>query len=137
MRASNSHFPAIRVFSLLAVLFSTLAFSGCGGGGGTTPTPPVTPDLAPSSISSHQIVITDPDQSQVTTTYKFDTTTYSTPTGDSGNYTWTKTSGSTTQGTLQLLSVFTSTKTYKLTFTTSTGGTYVDQSNKSGNFTYQ
>lgn len=83
------------------------------------------------------MVFTDPDQSQVTTTYKFDTTTYSSPSGDSGNYTWSKTSGTTTQGTLQLVSVFTSTKTYKLTYTTSTGGTYVDQSNKTGNFTYQ
>ncbi len=83
------------------------------------------------------MVFTDPDQSQITTTCKFDTTTYSTPTGDSGNYSWAKTAGTTTQGTLQLMSVFAPAKTYKLTFTSSTGGTYVDQSNKTANFTYQ
>ena len=138
MRPSSSLSISRRVNALFAVIFTMFALTGCGGGGGgSTPTPPVTPDLAPTSINGHSIVITDPDQTQITTTYKFDSATYSSPGGDSGNYTWSKTSGSTTKGTLQLTSVFTSTKTFNLTFTSSTGGTYVDQSNKNGTFTYQ
>jgi hypothetical protein len=98
---------------------------------------PTVPDLAPSSIAGHKLTFTDPDQSSVTTTYSFDSINFSTQSGDSGSYSYSKVAGTTTKSNLQLVSVFTSTKTYQLTFTTSTGGTYVDQSNKTANFTYQ
>lgn len=115
-----------------------LAGCGGGGGGGGSTTPPVTvADLAPSSITNHTLTFADPDQPSVKMSYTFDGSTYTSPSGDSGSYTYSKTSGSTTKAQLQLSSSFSQMLTYQLTFTTASGGTYTDQSAKSGTFTYQ
>lgn len=112
------------------------ACGGGGGGGGSTP-PVTTPDLAPSSISNHTMTFADPDQPSVKMSYTFDGTTYTSPSGDSGSFTYAKTSGTTTKAGLQLASSFSQTLTYQLTFTSAAGGTYTDQNAKSGSFTYQ
>lgn len=95
------------------------------------------PDLAPSSIINRTITITDPDQSQIQTKYTFDVSTYNSPSGDSGSYSYTKVNGSTTQARLQLISLFAPVLNYQLNFTSSAGGTYVDQSSKTGSFVIQ
>ena len=116
-------------------------FTACGGGGGSgggggAPAPNV-PDLAPASIITRSMTITDSDQSAIRTTYTFDLSTYTSPSGDSGAYSSTKTTGSTTQVRLHLVSQFAPVLNYNLTFTSTSGGTYVDQSGKSGPFTLQ
>ncbi|QYM78926.1 hypothetical protein K0B96_16725 [Horticoccus luteus] len=114
------------------------ACGGGGGGGGTPPTPPPpVPDLAPASIANHTIVIADPDQPTVTSTYAFSASTYTSPGGDSGTYSYGKVAGTTTQAQLQIASTFNPVRTYTLTFTSSAGGTYVDQVGKHGTFQYQ
>ena len=95
------------------------------------------PDLAPATIISKTIVITDPDQPQIRNTYTFDVSTYTSPSGDSGAYTYSKVTGSTVAARLQLVSQFAPVLNYTLTYTSSAGGTYVDQSGKSGTFTIQ
>jgi hypothetical protein len=132
---SKSLRKLIPAFLVLAALqFMT----GCGGGGGGSSAPVViVPDLAPSSIINRTITITDPDQAQVQTKYTFDVSTYSSPSSDSGSYSYTKVSGSTTQARLQLVSLFAPVLNYQLTFTSAAGGTYIDQSSKSGSFTIQ
>jgi hypothetical protein len=95
------------------------------------------PDLAPSTIEGRTLVFTDPDQPTVKNTYSFTATTFSSPGGDSGSYTYAKIANTTTQARLQLSSVFVPARTYQLTFTSSSGGTYVDQVGKSSTFTIQ
>lgn len=115
-----------------------LTACGGGGGGGSSPPPPVTvPDLAPSSITNHTLTFADPDQATVKMSYTFDGTNYTSPSGDSGSYTYGKTSGTTTKAQLKLVSVFSQTLTYDMTFTSSAGGSYTDQNAKTGTFTYQ
>lgn len=131
--------PMRRAFLLLFTVFA-LVFGGCGGGGGggsPVITPPAVPDLAPASIFGKTLVFVDPDQPSVKTTYAFSASTYSTPTGDSGSYSYAKVANTTTQATLQLVSSFVPARSYQLTFTSSNGGTYVDQVGKSGTFTIQ
>jgi hypothetical protein len=118
---------SLRTFSLV---FGVLLFAACGGGGSTPST-----DLAPVSIASRTIVVQDPTQSAVTTTYTFTTSNYTSPTGDTGTYTYAKIGGTTTQATLHVNSSVTVPLTYVLTFTSTSGGTYVDQSSASSTFT--
>ena len=131
--------PVRRAFLLLFTVFA-LVLTGCGGGGGggspPSPPPPV-PDLAPASIVGKTIVFIDPDQPSVKTTYVFSASTYSTPSGDSGSYTYAKVANTTTKATLQIVSAFVPARSYQLTFTSSSGGTYVDQVGKSSTFAIQ
>lgn len=133
---SESLRKLIPAFLALAALQFVTGCGGGGGGGSSAPVIPV-PDLAPSSIINRTITITDPDQAQVQTKYTFDISTYTSPSGDSGSYSYNKVSGSTTQARLQLVSLFAPVLNYQLTFTSSAGGTYIDQSSKSGSFTIQ
>jgi hypothetical protein len=128
--------PAVFAIAILQFVTACGGGGGSGGGGGGAPAPNV-PDLAPASIITRSMTITDPDQSAIRTTYTFDVSTYTSPSGDSGAYSYTKTTGSTTQARLQLVSQFAPVLNYNLTFTSSNGGTYVDQSGKSGPFTLQ
>ena len=129
-------FPGIfRACFLFAASGLLLLAGGCGGGGGS-PAPVSTPNLAPSSVSGHSMMFTDPDQPQITTTYTFTASAYTSPTGDSGSYTYSTVAGTTNQASLQVVSVFSTTASYSLTFTSYTGGTYRDALGKSGNFTY-
>lgn len=137
-QAMRKILPAV---AIAAALQFVIGCGGGGGGGGTssgggTPVVPV-PDLAPASIITKTIVITDPDQSTLKFTYTFDVSTYTSPSGDSGAYTWTKVTGSTTQTRLQLVSQFAPVLNYTMNFTSSAGGTYSDQSGKTGTFTIQ
>jgi hypothetical protein len=124
---------------LAALLLSGFAVTaaGCGGGGGSSPAPVAPNNLAPSSISGHTLTFVDPDQSQFTTAYVFSSATYTSPNGDSGSYTYAPVTSTTTQATLKLVSTFSPALTYNLTFTSSSGGTYVNQVSKSGTFTIQ
>jgi len=45
--------------------------------------------------------------------------------------------GTTTQATLKIVSSFSPALTYNLTFTSATGGTYINQVSQTGTFTYQ
>jgi hypothetical protein len=92
--------------------------------------------LAPASISGKTFKIADPDQPEIRRSFVFEAATYTSPSGDSGSYTYAKTAGTTTQARLQITSAFSAALTYQLTFTSTTGGTYVDQSTKTGTFTY-
>lgn len=126
---------AVSALSCLAVF---LAGCGGGGGGGGT-TPPVVPPLnwAPVSLNGHSLTFTDPDQSQFTTKYVFSSGTYASPSGDSGTYTYSQTANVLNKGTLNLISSFSPAQTYYLTYTSASGGTYVNQLNESSTFTMQ
>jgi len=121
--------PALRYPALVALLFAFL-LAGCGGGG-----KPFT-DLAPLAISGHTIVIQDPVQPTVQTTYTFSASTYTATGGDSGTYSYAKIAGTTTKANLVITSSFNPALSFVLTFTTTGGGTYVDQSSATSTFTY-
>lgn len=108
---------ALRLPALLAVLLA-LFLAACGGGGAV--------DLAPPSISGRVIVVQDPTQPTVTTTYTFSSSTYTATGGDSGTYNYSKIGGTTTKANLLITSSFTTPSSYVLTFTSTGGGTYVD-----------
>lgn len=131
--------PVRRAFYPFALVLALLvAACGGGGGGGTPPSPPpVVPDLAPASIANRTIILVDPDQPTIKSTYVFGASTYTSPGGDSGSYSYGKVAGTTTQAQLQIASTFNPARTYTLTFTSSAGGTYVDQIGKSGTFQIQ
>lgn len=135
--AMSPRSPALPAFVSL-ILMAGLLLTGCGGGGGA-PTPPPAPpaDLAPASISGRSLTFTDPDQGSVRTTYTFSGNTFTAPNSNSGTYTYTKIAGTTTQATLVINSSFAPPLTYTLTFSSSGGGTYVDQVGKSSTFTIQ
>lgn len=135
------HSSAVRRAFLPLLMVFALCFAACGGGGGgggsPVVTPPPVPDLAPATVEGRTLVFTDPDQPTVKTTYAFTATTFSSPGGDSGSFTYAKVANTTTQAKLQIASVFVPARSYQLTFTSSSGGTYVDQVGKSGTFTIQ
>jgi hypothetical protein len=110
--------------------------AGCGGGGGTA-TPVAPTNFAPVSLDSHTLIFTDPDQSQFTTTDVFSQSTYASPSGDSGSYTYSQTAGVLNKAMLNLVSSFSPALTYNLTYTSPSGGTYVNQSSETGTFTMQ
>lgn len=128
--------PSAFVRSFLALVSLSLGFLllGCGGGGSTPA------DWAPASINARVITIRDPHITTITTTYNFAPATYgASPGGDSGSYTYAKIAGTSTQATLVLNSNFNSppTSSYTLTFTSPSGGTYVDNNSYSSTFTLQ
>jgi hypothetical protein len=130
----NSIFCVRHFFAALALGCLGIFFSGCGGGSSSQPP---APNLAPSSISGKTITVVDPDQSQFTTAYVFTAANYTSPSGDSGSYTYVTVTNTTTQATLKIASSFSPALTYNLTFTSSSGGTYVNQVGKSSTFTIQ
>ena len=126
---------AVMVIALFPLCSALLV--GCGGGGGGA-APVYGPiDLAPSSLQGHTLTFTDPDQSQFTTVYVFSATTYTSPSGDSGTYTYTQSATTNNQGTVNIVSAFSPALTYTLKYTSSTGGTYVNQVSATGTFTMQ
>jgi hypothetical protein len=130
----------LRIAAVCALCCAAAVLSGCGGGGGGgAATPPVTPQTnwAPVSLNGDSLTFTDPDQSQFTTKYVFSSGTYASPSGDSGTYTYTQTASVLNKGTLNLISSFSPALTYYLTYTSATGGTYVNQLNETGTFTMQ
>lgn len=131
--------PVRRAFLPFALLIAMFVAACGGGGGGSSPPPPlpVVPDLAPSTIANRTIILTDPDQPTIKSTYVFGASTYTSPGGDSGSYSYSKVAGTTTQAQLQIASTFNPVRTYTLTFTSSSGGTYVDQIGKSATFQIQ
>jgi hypothetical protein len=110
--------------------------AGCGGGSSPPVSYPVI-DLAPGSLSGHTLTFTDPDQPQFTTTYVFSASTYTSPSGDSGTYTYVQSVTTNNQGTVNIVSAFSPALTYTLKYTASTGGTYVNQVSATGTFTMQ
>ncbi len=113
-----------------------LLLGGCGGnsGGAVYGLPS---QLAPTSLAGHTLNFVDPNQSQFTTTYVFATGTYTSPSGDSGTYTYQVSSSNTNQATVNIVSAFVPAITDTLTFTSGTGGTFVNQVAASGTFTMQ
>jgi hypothetical protein len=128
-----------RIAAFSALVCLALALAGCGGGGGGGSAPPVVPptNWAPLSLNGHSLTFTDPDQSQFTTKYVFSSGTYASPSGDSGTYTYTQTANVLNKGTLNLISSFSPAETYYLTYTSASGGTYVNQLNETSTFTMQ
>jgi hypothetical protein len=112
-----------------AALLLAFLLAGCGGGG-----KPFT-DLAPLSVNGRTIVIQDPTQPLIQTSYVFGASTYTATGGDSGTYSYAKIPGTTTQANLVITSSFNPALSFVLTFTTTGGGTYVDQSSATSTFT--
>jgi len=131
------HFRTSQLFAALFVSGFGLAATGCGGGSSPAPAPAVSNNLAPNSISGHTMVFVDPEQSQFSTTFVFTGGNYTSPSGDSGSFTYVPVTGTTTQATLKIVSSFSPALTYNLTFTSASGGTYINQTSQTGTFTYQ
>ena len=129
----------LALFAPCLALVALLAVGGCGGGGGSAapaPVYPPTPTFALTTLNNHWLDFTDPDQASVVTRYAFAGTTYTSPSGDSGTYTYTLVNnGVTNQATLQIVSSFQPAVTFNVTFTTTTTGTYTDSVGKSSTFT--
>jgi hypothetical protein len=122
---------------ILAVLpLCGFLLSGCGGNssGAAYGSPAL---LAPSSLAGHTLIFVDPNQTQFSTTYVFATGTYTSPSGDSGTYTYQVASSNANQATVNIVSAFVPAITDTLTFTSGTGGTFVNQVAASGTFTMQ
>jgi hypothetical protein len=133
----NSSSLPRRLPLVLLALAALAALPGCGGGGTNYPASAATTNLAPQVIAGHTFIFTDPHQSQVTTTYVFSITTYTSPSGDSGTYTYLQSATTQNQGTVHIVSSFSPALTYTLTYTTYLSGTYVDQVGNTGPFTMQ
>jgi hypothetical protein len=114
-----------------------IALSGCGGGSTAAPVVYTVTNYAPSSMNGHTLTFTDPNQSQFQTVYVFSTSTYTSPSGDSGTYTYTQSATTLNQGMINIVSAFSPALTYTLTYTSGSGGTYVNQVSATGTFTMQ
>lgn len=105
------------------VICSLVAFSlaGCGGGGGSKDR-----NLAPASLNGKQLTFVDTDiNPNVSTSYSYTTTTFQEVGGaDTGAYSYSRNS-TVNKANLQMVSVGAPIN-YELTFTSSSGGTYID-----------
>jgi hypothetical protein len=128
------------IAALSAIVCAVALLAGCGGGNSGSPAGigGVTPNnYAPLAISGRTFTFTDPDQPQFTTVYVFSVTTYTSPSGDSGTYTYSQTSGVLNQGVVHIVSSFSPALTDTMTFTSYSAGTYVDTVGKTSTFTMQ
>lgn len=110
---------SVQILAMIAMIGMTVLTSGCGGGGGGSN------NLAPSSLDGKTLTFQDPDIPANRTSYSFTGANYSSPGGDSGTFTYAR-SATVHQATLQLNSVAATTLHYQLTFTSHSGGTYLD-----------
>ena len=139
MISALSRFRAARALPLvLAAAAGLFLLAACGGGGGGSGggAPSAGPQLAPSSIAGRTLTFVDPDTPAVTQAFSYSSTTYTSAGGDAGSYTYGKTGGTSDQARLQMVSSFSATLTYQLTFTSTLGGTYIDlNTSKTSTFT--
>jgi hypothetical protein len=108
----------VQILAMVATIGVTGLTTGCGGGGGDR-------NMAPNSLNGKTLTFQDPDIPANRTSFSFTSANYTSPGGDSGTYVYAR-SATIHQASLQLNSVAATTLNYQLTFTSNSGGTFLD-----------